>query len=37
MEGQDSVLESEPVVRQPIVQERLREKTVQKPGDVYFK
>ena len=30
-------MDAEPIVRQPIVQEKLREQTIQKPGDVYVK
>lgn len=37
VEGDTQVLDGETVVRQPIVQEKLREQTVQKPGDVYVK
>lgn len=37
MEGQDQIFNSEPISRDPIIQERLRERTIEKPGDLYYR
>ena len=36
-DGKDTVSQAEPIVRDAVVQERVREQTIEKPGDFYFK
>lgn len=37
VQGKDQIIDGLPQMREPIVQEKLREEIYQKPGDIYYK
>lgn len=37
VDGRDKLIEYEPIERAPIVQEKFRTETIERPGDVYYK
>lgn len=37
VDGRDKLIENEPIERKPIIQEKFRTETIERPGDVYYK